>query len=75
MHFERSPRILEPLDVMELAEDLNDMTNRVRVAVTAIRSVLVAHEREPITNVDELMASLATLLTTITGPDSTAEPS
>ena len=75
MHFERSPRILEPLDVMELAEDLNDMTNRVRVAVTAISSFLVAHEREPITNVDALMASLATLLTTITGPDSTAEPS
>ena len=66
IHLERSPRILEPVDVLGLAEDLQDMASRVNLTVTAIRELIALHQRVPITDVEPLMVSLSNLLNAIT---------
>ncbi len=65
IHFEKSPRILEANDVIGLAEDLQDMQNRVFRTVTRLRELIVQHHG---TNpeIEHLVLSLSNLLTSIT---------
>ena len=66
IHFERSPRIQEEVDVIGLAEDLQDMQNRVFRTVTALRELIVLHQNGTSTDVEPLVVSLSNLLNSIT---------